>query len=230
MQPKPQSAVERSRLKPSSDVREREMVGSEAFRELFAPPRTIAAELGERGELLLRSAEDLGEYPKTVVHSLRAWASVDPGYLLVAERRQDEWLTVSYGRAVAAADSIGQALLERGLGPGRPLLVLSGNGVDHLLVSLGAMTAGIPVAPVSVAYSLQSRDHARIREIAEIIRPGAVFASDAATFSDALDALMGIPAVLGTGRREGQRRCPICSARPRATPYGPPSPASAQMG
>ena len=73
---------------------------------------------------------------------------------------------------MAAADAIGQALLDRGLGPDRPLLVLSGNSVDHLLVTLGAMTAGVPVAPVSVAYSLQSRDHARIRAIAALIRPG----------------------------------------------------------
>ena len=83
---------------------------------------------------------------------------------------------------MATADAIGQALLDRGLGPGRPLLVLSGNGVDHLLVTLGAMTAGIPVAPVSVAYSLQSHDHARIRAITAMIRPGAVFADDAERF------------------------------------------------
>ena len=67
---------------------------------------------------------------------------------------------------------IGQALLELGLGQARPLLLLSGNGVDHLLMTLGALTAGIPVAPVSVAYSLQSKDHARIRAIAALIAPG----------------------------------------------------------
>jgi hypothetical protein len=133
------------------------MVSSGGVRDLFAPPMTVAAASGEPGVLLLRSAEELGEYPVTVMHSLRAWATVAPNYPLVAERDRGGWRTVSYGRTVAAADSIGQALLERGLGPGRPLLVLSGNGVDHLLVTLGAMTAGIPVAPASVAYSLQLR-------------------------------------------------------------------------
>jgi feruloyl-CoA synthase len=64
------------------------------------------------------------------VHSVRAWAARDPRYPLVAERDPDgEWRTVSYGHAVAAADAIGQALLERGLGPDRPLMMLSGNGV-----------------------------------------------------------------------------------------------------
>ena len=185
------------------------MESSDGVRDLFAPPMAIATDSGERGELLLRSAEELSEYPVTVVHSLRAWASIAPGYPLVAERTGGDWRAVSYGRAVAAADSIGQALLERDLGPARPLLVLSGNGVDHLLVTLGAMTAGIPVVPVSVAYSLQSHDHARIREIAGLIRPGAVFAADAAAFDAPLDALHGIPALVSTGHRDGAEQLSV---------------------
>jgi feruloyl-CoA synthase len=179
------------------------MASDHGARDLFAPPRVLAADGGTPGELLLRSADELGEYPATVVHSLRDWAGIAPEHPLVSERVQGDWHTVSYSQAVAAADSAGQALLDRGLGPGRPLLVLSGNGVDHLLVTLAAMTAGIPVAPVSVAYSLQSRDHARIKDIAELIRPGAVFAADAVAFAPALDALPGIPAVVSTGHRAG---------------------------
>ena len=149
---------------------------------LFARPR-IAMREREDGCLLLRSADPLQDYPGTVVHSVRAWAAADPDYPLVAQRGADgSWRACSYGAAVAAAEAIGQALLEQGLACDRPLLVLSGNSIDHLLVTLGAMTAGVPVAPVSVAYSLQSRDHARIRAIAELIDPGAVFAEDAERF------------------------------------------------
>jgi len=122
------------------------------------------------------------------------------------------WRTVTYGQAVAAAGAIGQALLDRGLGPGRPLLILSGNSVDHLLMTLGAMTAGIPVAPVSVAYSRQSRDHARIRAIAGLIRPGAVFAEDAGAFGPALEALAGIPVIASgasTGGYPGAEPLPV---------------------
>ena len=68
-------------------------------------------------------------------------------------------------------------------------MVLSGNSVAHLLLSLGAYTAGVPVMPISVAYSLMSADHARIGAIAELTRPGLVFADDAQAFSAALDAL-----------------------------------------
>jgi feruloyl-CoA synthase len=156
--------------------------------------------------VLLSSAQPLGPYPVTVIHSLRDWAGRNPGAPLVAERAADgSWRSCSYGAAVTAADAIGQALLDLGLGPGRPLLILSGNGVDHLLMTLGAMTAGIPAAPVSVAYSLQSRDHARIRAVASLIRPGAVFADDAGRFAAALDAAGAVPAIVATGSRPGAR-------------------------
>jgi feruloyl-CoA synthase len=162
---------------------------------LFASPQ-IVAETAADGSVLLRSADPLGSCPPTVVHSLRAWAEADPEHLLAAERGPDgAWRTCGYGAAVAAADAIGQALLDRGLGPDRPLLVLSGNSVDHLLMTLGAMTAGVPVVPVSVAYSVQSRDHARIRAITKLTRPGAVFADDAARFASALDVVTATSAV-----------------------------------
>lgn len=190
---------------------------------LFAPPRITVTGAGpdaDHGSLLLRSAEPLGRYPRTVLDSVRAWAQADPDRVLVAERAggeagsgeagSAEWRICRYGGAVAAAGRIGQALLDRGLGPGRPLLVLSGNSVDHLLMTLGAMSAGIPVAPVSVAYSLQSRDHARIRQIAALTEPGAVFADHAERFGPALDAAAGAargrahsPVIVSTGRRDG---------------------------
>ena len=173
---------------------------------LFASPSIVAKEAGD-GCLLLQSTDPLRDHPVTVVHSLRAWAREDPGYPLVAERARDgAWRTCSYGQAAAAADAIGQALLVRGLGPERPLLVLSGNAVDHLLLTLGAMTAGVPVAPVSVAYSLQSRDHDRIRAITDLIRPGAVFADDADRFGPALNALGAVPAIVAAGSRPGAAR------------------------
>src|SRR5262249_24548409 len=171
------------------------------------------------GSLLIRSAEPLAGYPVTVMDSVRAWAAADPAHPMVAERGPGGWRTCTYGEAVAAAGAIGQALLDRGLGPGRPLLVLSGNGVDHQLLTLGAMTAGVPVAPVSVAYSLQSRDHARIRAIAGLISPGAVFADDAGRFSAALDAIPAVPAVVRDGSRPGaERLADLTAAPPGPTP------------
>jgi acyl-CoA synthetase (AMP-forming)/AMP-acid ligase II len=136
----------------------------------------------------------------SVVHSVREHARLTPDHPVIAERAGGGWRQVSYGQAVAAARAIGQGLLDRGLGPDRPLLVLSGNSVDHLLVTLGALTAGVPVAPVSAAYSLASHDHARIRAIAGLIHPGAVFAEDAAA------PFFSVP----SRARPWRRRSPAC--------------------
>jgi feruloyl-CoA synthase len=182
---------------------------------MFAKVQVTVDQAGD-GTLLLCSAEELGDYPVTVLHGLRQWAAAGPDYPLVAEREPDgAWRTVSYGAAVTAADAIGQALLELGLGPARPLLLLSGNGVNHLLMTLGALTAGIPVAPVSVAYSLQSTDHARIKAIAQLITPGAVYAEDAEAFGAALDAATSASGVSGT---EGALAVVAKGARPGAAP------------
>jgi feruloyl-CoA synthase len=193
---------------------------------LFARPEVLSGLTGD-GSPVLRSAQPLGDYPPTVVHSVRDWARRDPGYPMAAERAEPGisgeaeavagetgvsvggWRTVSYGAAVRAADGIGQALLDLGLGPGRPLMIVSGNSVDHLLLTLGAMTAGIPVAPGSVAYSLQSRDHQRIMDVRTLITPGAVYAQDAASFGPALDALASVPGlgplpvIISRGHRDG---------------------------
>jgi feruloyl-CoA synthase len=96
---------------------------------------------------------------------------------------------LSWGQAREQADRLAQALLDRGLGPDRPLLILSGNSLDHLLLVLAAYTAGVPVMPVSTAYSLQSTGHERIRAIADLCSPGMVFADDGDAYAPALAAL-----------------------------------------
>jgi feruloyl-CoA synthase len=182
---------------------------------LFTPPCTVLQECPD-GSLLLRSAQPPGDWPDTVVHSLRIWAMKQPYRPLIAQRDAlGEWRMSSYAEAASAADAIGEALLRRGLGPDRPLLILSGNSISHLLMTLGAMTAGIPVAPVSAAYSLRSRDHAQLRAIAELIDPGAVFAEEAGCFGPALDALRQVPAIIAAGRRTGAARLrSLLSTRP----------------
>jgi feruloyl-CoA synthase len=217
---------------------------------LFARPEILAGSAGD-GSPLLRSAEPLGDYPPTVVQSVRDWARRDPGYPMVAERAEPGtsaqtgtvsgetsvsaggWRTVSYGAAVRAADGIGQALLDLGLGPDRPLMILSGNSVDHLLLTLGVMTAGIPAAPGSVAYSLQSKDHQRIKDIRTLITPGAVYAGDAVSFGPALDALESVPGlgalpvIISRGHRDGALSvADLAATAPRSTAPRSPEPRS----
>ncbi len=77
---------------------------------------------------------------------------------------------LTYEAARAIVDSLAQSLIERGLSAARPVMILSGNGIDHALLTLAGHTAGVPVAPISVAYSLQSQDHGKLKHIAELAR------------------------------------------------------------
>ena len=55
---------------------------------MFAKVQVTVDRAGE-GALLLSSAEELGDYPVSVLHSLRRWAAAGPDHPLVAERGPD---------------------------------------------------------------------------------------------------------------------------------------------
>jgi feruloyl-CoA synthase len=154
--------------------------------DTFAPPR-IEADQRADGRLLLRSAETLAPHPVSVVHSFRAGSEAHPDRLLVAERAGDEWARLTWGEARAQADALAQGLVDRGLAD-RPVMVLSGNSRLHLVVALAAMSIGAPLVPTSVAYSLQSADHAKLRAMADLVDPGLVFAEDT-SFAGAVAAV-----------------------------------------
>src|SRR3954454_8936566 len=175
-----------------------------AVAHLFAPPRVVAQERAD-GALILRSAEPLGAYAPSMAHLFRAGAAAHPERVLATEPDGGGRRELRGGKARERADAVAQALLDRGLGPARPLMVLSGNSLAHLVLTLAAYTAGIPVLPVSPAYSLQSRDHERIRRIVALCSPGMVLADDAERFGPALDAVAPhVPTVVvARGNRPG---------------------------
>jgi feruloyl-CoA synthase len=183
--------------------------------ELFSSP-CIAAERRADGSTLLASEEPLGAYAPSMAHLFRRQATEHPDRLLAAERDGDGWRELTWGEARATADALAQAFLDRRLGPDRPLMILSGNSLAHLLVLLGAYTAGVPVLPISTAYSLLSRNHERVRAIVALCSPGMVFAEDADAFGPALDALReSVPAqVVAVGDRAGAERLADLAATP----------------
>ncbi len=186
--------------------------------ELFAAP-AVSRDRRADGSVLLTSAVPLGSYPANVAAWLRHWAGADPDHPLVAERDAGgSWDIRTYGQALLAANAIGQALLDRGLSAASPLLIISGNSVNHLLMTLGAFTAGVPVAPVSAAYSLQSRDHQQLRAIAALVRPGAVYADDAQLFGAALAALGAGAGAPGAGVPGAGAGTPLVLAGSRGPP------------
>ncbi len=161
----------------------------DSLRSLFAA-RDICSTESADGSVILASRTPLATFENSVGEMLRRWARRTPEGVLFAERdATGGWREVTYAQARVAADAIAQALLDRELGPTRPVMVLSDNGIDHALLTLGCLTAGVPIVPVSPAYSLQSHDFAKLRQVAAVSRPGLVYVSDAAAFRPALEAL-----------------------------------------
>jgi feruloyl-CoA synthase len=106
--------------------------------------------------------------------------------VLLARRSEAGWREVTYADALDAARRIGQALLDRGLGQSRPVLILSGNGIEHALLSLACLHVGVPFVPLATAYSLLSSDHVRLREIVALVQPALVFADDGPRYAAAI--------------------------------------------
>jgi feruloyl-CoA synthase len=149
----------------------------------------VDVERRQDGSMVLRSPQKLRALERCVGEWLAKWAQQSPERTFLAERQGDGWRKLSYAQALDGARRVGEALLERGLGPGKPLAILSDNSIDHGLLALGAMHAGVPVAPISPAYSLMSKDFAKLKAIFELLRPGLVWADDPRRFAAALGAV-----------------------------------------
>ena len=158
----------------------------------FAPAE-VDVETRADGSLVLRSPQRLHETARHVSDWLRRWAAEAPERCFLAERQGtgqgDGWRRLSYAQTLEAAQRIGQALLDRGLDAGRPVAVLSDNSIDHALLALGAMHAGVPIMPISPAYSLNSTDFGKLRQIVALTTPGLVHADPQPRYARALQAI-----------------------------------------
>jgi feruloyl-CoA synthase len=140
--------------------------------------------------MILRSLQPLRERSTNLGSLLFEWAAKAPERVFLAERAAGGgWRTVSYAHAARGASSVAQALIDRGLDQSRRVMILSGNGIDHALLMLGAFLAGVPVCPVSPAYSLASTDHGRLRHIHRLLEPALVYFDSFEPFQPALQAL-----------------------------------------
>jgi feruloyl-CoA synthase len=154
----------------------------------FGDPAVIV-DRRDDGTIYLRPKIALGEYPLRLTDRLHHWANAEPNRIFMAERAAGGlWLKITYAQLLAASRHIASGLLARGLSAEKPVVILSGNSIDHALLAFGALYAGIPFCPVSPAYSLISRDYGKLGFVMKLLTPGLVFADDAAKFADALAA------------------------------------------
>jgi feruloyl-CoA synthase len=158
--------------------------------KLFATP-SVTSERRADGSFVVRSTVPLGPTDRAVGIWLERWAAERPDKVFLAERAdtREPWTTISYREALARVRAPAAWMLGRHMSAERPLAILSDNAIEHAIFALGAMHAGVPVATVSSAYSLVSKDFEKLRSAIALLDPGAIYVSDAAPFAAALAAI-----------------------------------------
>ena len=161
-----------------------------AFRKIEWLARDIDVERRADGTVVLKSRIPLQAHETHIPASLAKWAKEAPERIWLAQRGgpNREWRKVSYAEAKRTADALTQGLLDLGL-DGRPVAILSGNSIEHALMTQAAMQARVPAAPVSPAYSLMSHDHVKLKYLFGLIKPAVLMVQDGPTFEKALKAL-----------------------------------------
>jgi feruloyl-CoA synthase len=163
---------------------------------------TVDVNQDPAGVIRMLAKEPLQAYPDRFHDHLWHWAKARPTRIFLAERRpgREGWVSITYAETAEQVGLIAQALAERNLGPEQPILILSGNAIEHQLLGLAAMCIGVPFASISVAYSLISQDLSKLKYIVKLLDPGLVYAADAARFARTLTIpeMQGREIVVGT--------------------------------
>jgi feruloyl-CoA synthase len=181
------------------------------FRALTFGVTRVVLRDGAPGVHYLTADQPLHGSPACMTDRLQHWAQVAPDRIFIARREKlasggtGDWQSVTYAQAWASARHIAQALINRGLSVERPVVILSENDLEHALLSLACLIAGVPFVPTSPAYSLVSQDYEKLRHVLKTVTPGLVFAADATRYGKAIHAAVGsdIEVVLTQGALAG---------------------------
>jgi feruloyl-CoA synthase len=167
---------------------------------------------GDNGVRYMSADQKLGDYATRMTDRLVHWAKTKPKATMLAKRVKNtdgslgDWRHISYSQAWQSARAIAQALIDRGLSAERPVVIMSENDLEHALLSLGCLVAGVPFCAASPAYSTISQDFEKLRHILTTLTPGLVFAADAKRYGKAIEAAVGqdIEVVLHSGEIAGR--------------------------
>jgi feruloyl-CoA synthase len=191
--------------KPMRDARSRP--DAQRFRPVALGPRDYLLDRRADGSIYIRSPHPLGPYPDKLTERLEYWADKAPDRVFLAQRDgAGGWRKITYRETLRAARAIGTALLKRNLSAERPVAIISGNDIEHALLSLGAMYVGIAYVPISPAYSLISQDFGKLRHIFNLLTPGLAYASDGAAFGKAIEAVIPPEVEVVVGRNQHPNR------------------------
>lgn len=182
------------------------------FRPLTFGVTSVTLRDGVPGTHYLSAEQTLQDCPVRITDRLQHWAQVAPDRTFMARREKladgntGEWRHVTYAQAWASARNIAQSLINRQLSVERPVVILSENDLEHALLALGCLVAGVPFVPTSPPYSLISQDYDKLRHVLKTVTPGLVFAADSARYGKAILAAVDADTevVLTSGSLEGR--------------------------
>jgi len=194
---------------------------SARYRPVHFGVTRVTVREGAPGVRYVQADLPLGAYARRLSDFLVHWAEAEPERTFMARRAQlgegrtGDWQRISYAQALEGARRIGQALLERRLTAERPVVIMSENTLEHALLALGCLYAGVPYCPVSPAYATVSQDYDKLRHVLETLTPGLVYAADGARYGRAIAATVGaeVEVVLGQGALEGRATTPFDALR-----------------
>jgi feruloyl-CoA synthase len=182
------------------------------FRPLRFGVTRVTLKDGVPGTHYLKADQDLQAFPERLTDRFQHWAQKKPGQTLFARRVKladgslGDWRHITYAEAWNTARNIAQGLINRGLNAERPVVILSENSLEHALLALGCIVAGVPFVPTSPPYSLISQDYDKLKHVLRTVTPGMVFASDA-RYAKAIAATVSsnMEIVMNEGGVEGKQ-------------------------
>jgi feruloyl-CoA synthase len=191
------------------------------FRPLPYKGPNIEVTRGEGGVVYLRSREPMGPVGRSIPHILDERAALHPDRPWLKQRAPNHgpWRQVIYGEGARITRSLAQALLDRGLGPDAPLLILSANSIEHALMSLAAQRIGAPATPISPAYSIMSTDFAKLKHCFAAVKPKAIFVQTMDPFRKGLAALdlTGVSVISADGSEGSEAFAKLAETTPTST-------------
>ena len=160
-------------------------------------PHDVSSEQRSDGALLLRSNAEMGDVVDTSADWLHRWSEEAPERIFLAERSGAGWREETYQSTLQKVRAIAASLLARGMGPDTPILIMSGNGVDHGVLTLAAHYVGVPTAPIAEQYALIPAARERLEHAISLVKPRMAYVVDADKFAHAItiDALAGVEIV-----------------------------------
>jgi feruloyl-CoA synthase len=197
-----------------SEQHERTLIMRPDSNALFARAE-VRLERRPDGCIFLNSTQPLLPYPSSMNAHLLRWAREAPQRDFLLERAANgAWQGVTYGQALGEVQRLAGGLLAMRLSPANPIVILSENSVEHALLMLAAMHIGIPVVPVSPAYSLVSREFGKLKLIIERITPSLIYVDSITRYAAALTAIKNLhSATIVAGAADAQSSIPAIGFR-----------------